>query len=624
MAKINVIKSALLAATILTGASFATPAIAQTDQELLNMAQEAEANRYWSAAEKFYRQMLQRNPARADLWDRLGDIIAAQGRPLDAADAFGRAANLEQNNLRLQTKAANANSAVSRPEQAIKFLTRAVALDPSNADNWFSKSANESWLGRYAEAESSLKSALAAGLPRNAENLTRLATLQQWQNKTEESNLNLERVYAMDPEEPLAILGMARLSGWQGNYHKALKLLEKYKANGGDALTYAQEKSILLAWADKPEASLAISDAALQEHPNDKNLGIGQVIAFSRLGEHDTAFDILEGLEANAQPGDLELAEIRRRITTPVRSNLSVGIGFSTDRDNIDIVGGEVEYSHAVNRNTFVRFGMEGARAKADKFSGLDRIDNDQFILKTGFWGEVDTKLAKNFWGAAKIGASFTNFGSPNRSIVRGGVNFTARASDDLWVKFGYERDHFLVSPRALSLGIIRNEEFIDFVWAPGTQYYINLRLSAFQNSDTNREKRADLTIIRALSRRANLKVDIGFNGVWYGYKFDLANGYYDPSFYQRYLFPLYFTIKISDDDNMVFTFAPGMQRDETFSNFNFAGVATLETTHGLFMDWLFKTKWSVYAGGAQSALNLAPTTNYWVVAGSITLVRRF
>lgn len=624
MAKIKAIKAALLAATVLTGASFSAPVIAQTDQELLNMAQEAEANRYWSAAEKFYRQMLQRNPGRADLWDRLGDIIAAQGRAVDAAEAFGKAADLAPNNLRLQTKAANAHSAISKPGEAIAYLTRAVALDPTNQDNWFSKSANESWLGRYAAAENSLKRAMAAGLPRNAENLTRLATLQQWQNKTEESNLILQEVYAQNPEEPLAILGIARLSGWQGNYHKALNLLEKYKANGGDELTYAQEKSILLAWADKPEESLAVSDAALQDYPDDRNLGIGQVIAFSRLGEHDTAFDILEGLEAQAAGPDLELAEIRRRITTPVRSNLSIGMGFSTDRDNIDIAGGEVVYSQSINRKTFVRFGMEGLRAKADKFSGLDRIDNMPAILKTGFWGEVDTKLAKNFWGAAKIGASFTNFGSPNRTIVRGGVKFTARASDDLWVKFGYERDHFVVSPRALSLGIIRNEEFIEFVWAPGTRYYIQARFSAFQNSDTNREKRADLTIIRALSRRANLKVDVGFNGVWYGYKFDLANGYYDPSFYRRYLFPLYFTVKISDDDNMVFTFAPGMQKDETFSGFRFAGVATLETTHGLFMDWQFKTKWSVYAGGAQSALNLAPTTNYWVVAGSITLVRRF
>ncbi|MEE8295322.1 MAG: tetratricopeptide repeat protein [Sphingomonadales bacterium] len=624
MAKIIAIKSALLAATVLTGASFAMPVLAQTDQELLNMAQEAEGNRYWSAAEKFYRQMLQRNPNRPDLWERLGDIIAAQGRPVDAARAFGRAANLAPNDLRLQTKAANAHSAVSKPEEAITFLTRAVAIDPGNAENWYAKSVNESWIGRYADAENSLKRAMAAGLPRNVENLTRLATLQQWQGKNEESNLILEEVFAQNPEEPLAILGIARLTGWQGNYHKALKLLEKYRANGGDELTYAQEKSILLAWADQPEESLKVSDAALQEHPGDKNLGIGQVIAFYRAGEFDTAFDILEGLENQAAGPDEELAELRRRISTPVRSNLSIGMGFSTDRDNIDIIGGEVVYSQALNRKTFVRFGFEGYRVKADQFSGLDRVDNMEAILNTGFWGEVDTKLAKNFWGAFKLGASFTNFGSPNRSTVIGGVKFTARTSDHLWIKFGYDRDHFMVSPRALSLGIIRSEEFIEFVWVPDPRYFIQARFSAFQNNDTNREKRADLTIIRALSRRTDLKVDVGFNGVWYGYKFDLANGYYDPSFYQRYLFPLYFTIKISDDDNMVFTFAPGMQKDETFNGFKFAGVATLETTHGLFMDWQFKTKWSVYAGGAQSALNLAPTTNYWVVAGSFVLVRRF
>lgn len=623
MAKIGIFKAILLTAAILCGATLATPpALAQTDQQLLDQAIQAEGARNWAAAENFYRQLLQRNPNRADLWERLGDVYGVQNRGVDAANAFARAADIAGGNVRIQLKTAQAYSAVEQPDNALPYLARAAAIDPGNADTWYNKSVTESWLGRYAEAEESLRRAFAAGLPRNGANLSRLATLQQWQGNNEAAEQTILEMQRVAPNDPESILGAARLYGWGGAYHRALNLLEDYKAAGGDELVYAQEKAILLAWADQPDASLKVSDTALQAHPGDRNLQISQVIAFNRARDYDTAFDILENLEAEAPPGDPELAELRRRFEAPLRSNLSVGAGFSTDRDNIDIVGGEVVYSQALDRGSFFRFGYSGLRAKADPFSGLDRIDNNDAILKNTVWGEFETLLSPDVLAAVKVGGSFTNFGP---DAVKIGARLSMRASDQLWVNVGYDRDLFVISPRALSLGIIRNEEYLEFVWVPDPRYYVQARFSLAQHNDTNRQKRGDLTIIRKVSRSPNLKVDAGFNAVWYGYRFQFNNGYYAPNFYQRYLFPLYFTVKISDDDNVVLTLAPGIQKDDTFSNFQFAGVGTIETTHGLFRDWMLKTKWSVYVGGSESALNLlAPATDYWVLSGSFVLVRRF
>lgn len=625
MAKINLIKTALLAATILGGTAISAPAFAQTDQELLNQAQQAESQQYWQAAERFYRQLLQRNPRRADLWERLGDIIAQQGgRGEDAAEALAMAADNAPRDARLQTKAAKAYASIAQPERAVEYFGKAVSIDPNNAENWYSKSANESWLGRYADAEASLQGAFRAGLPRNAENLSRLATLQQWQSKQDASNATIQEMVRLDPESPPSLLALARLLSWQGAYNRAKQHLERFLAAGGDELSYRQEMAIILAWTDKPDDSLQVSTEGLEANPGDRNLRLSQVIAFNRAREYDRSFEILEGLENEFGAGDPELMELRRRFEAPLRSSISVGTGFSTDRDNIDIIGADVVYSQAIGRGSFWRFGYQGRRAKADVFSGLDRVDNQAALLVNNVFTEYETLLSKNVLGSVRVGGSFTNFNSVNRQIFQVGAKLSFRLSQDVWLNVAYNRDHYVISPRSLSLGIVRNEEYAEFVWVPDSRFYIQARFTLAQHSDTNRQKRGDLTIIRAISRKSDLKVDFGFNAVWFGYRFQFNNGYYNPDFYQRYLFPVYFTIKLSDDDNVVLTFAPGLQKDSSFNNFQFAGAASMETTHGLFRDWQLKTRWTAYVGGSESALNLAPATDYWIISGNVVLTRRF
>jgi len=616
MEKIN-LKAALLAATFLSGAGLVQPALAQTDEELMDRALAAEGQEYWAAAERFYRQVLERDPSQGHLWERLADIIAKQGRALEAAEALSKAANIDTSNADLQSRTARAFAAANAPERALEYMNRALEIDSENQFFLESKAANETWLGRYAEAEQSLRSAFAQGLAETEENLLRLAKLQQWQNKLDDSLETLRRVNRINPENLEYLVLLTRLSSWRGDFKHALESIDEYRARGGDPVIAAREKAVILAWADKPEASLATSEPALAEAPDDVPLLIGQAIAYSRARDYETSFGIIERLEALTGGTD-EIAELRRILEAPVRSNVEVNFTASTDRDNITFYGGQTIATIALKRGTYLRFGGEGYHMTAIPFSGLDRIDNVGSIVKTGAFAELEVPLSNNVWAIVKAGGSFTDYGP---SAFQYDVRLRARTGDNTWLTFGANRDLFTVSPRSLSLGIINNQYFFQFDHTPDLDWYLQGRIEYNDLNDGNRKIQGEVTAIKSVMRRARYNLSIGLNGQWFGFDLDLANGYYDPSFYQRYLVPFYLNYKFNDDDNIVFTIAPGMHKDNSFAKFQFAGAASAELTLGLYRDWFFKAKFGAYLGGG-SAINMG--ANYWVVAGNARLVRRF
>lgn len=619
MAKV-ILKASILAAA-LAGTALTAPAFAQ-QEDLMSKALAAEGQRYWQAAENFYRQMLENEPERADLWKRLADIIAEEGgRGEEAAETFARAAELSPENAALQADAAAAYSIINQPETALTYITRATRLEPGNAEYWNSRSVLEGWLGNYAAAEVSMNRAFDNGLPRSEEALVRLATLQQWQNKLVESSATLQELIAAYPDNQLQLLNLARLYSWRGNFAVALQYVDAYREAGGDPLVHAQEKSLYLAWADRPDASRAISAPALAENPDDPKLLIATAIAQQRGREFDEMFSTLDRLdEVTATSGEAQ--EIRRILTAHLRSNVDVRFTASTDRDDIDIAGGQAVVSYALKPGTFFRLGGESYYVNAPAGSGLDRIDGGETIIKSGGWAEIEAPLGDNVWGSAQIGGVFTDF---NSSTTKVNTQLHVRASDQATFTFGYDRDLFMVSPRALSLGIVRNETFIRTVWTPSLKWYVEARGAYFWLNDNNEEWRGDLTVIRQVFRRNQVNMDIGFTGTWFGYEQDLANGYYDPGFYQRYLFPLYFYFKFSDNDGLSITISPGIQKDDSMDRFHFAGAVSFESTHGLYEDWMLKTWLSAYVGGSGSALDPSLNINdYYIVSGGLRLVRRF
>lgn len=617
MAKIA-FKATLLAATILTSGALVQPAFAQTDDELISKAADAEEQQYWAAAEGFYRQLIQRHPDQGYLYERLSDIIAAQGRSLEAAEALSKAADLDPDNADLQDRTARAFAAADQPERALDYMNRALEIDSNNQFFLESKAANETWLGHYADAEQTLLDAYAQGLPETEENLLRLAKLQQWQNKLDASLVTLKKVNNLNPKNLEYLVLLTRMYSWRGSYEKALATIDEYQERDGDPLVAAREKAVILAWGDRPEASLAVSKPALAKAPDDVPLLIGQAVAYSRGRNYDQMYATMDRIDQLTGGSD-EAAELRRILETPLRSNLDVTFSASTDRDNITFYGGQAIASIALKKpGTFFRFGGEGVEVTAPAFGGLDRIDNVGSITKTSAFGEVELPLSDNAWFRFRAGESFTDFG-PNAFMYQAELN--VRTDDKTRLVFGANRDFFMISPRAISLGIVNNQYYAVFNHTPNSDWFLQARFEYNDLTDGNRKVLGDATLIRSVVRHSDFNISVGINGQWFGFSQTLSNGYYNPQFYQRYLFPVYFTYKINDDDNLVITVAPGLHKDDTFTGFDFAGSASAELTLGLYRDWMFKAKFGAYIGGGSAISNV---TDYWVIAGDARIVRRF
>lgn len=617
MAKVTV--NASIVAAILAGTALASPALAQ-QEDLLEQALDAEGQRYWQAAEAFYRQLLARDSDRADLWKRLADIIAEQGgRDEEAAEAFARAADLESGNAELQAEASAAYSTIDQPEPAYTYIKRALEIDPDNPAYWNSRSVLEGWLGDYPAAEKSLKQAFRHGLERSEPALVRLATLQQWQGKLVESSNVLEEVVERFGGGQIILLNLARLYSYRGDYATALEYIETYKETGGEEFEYAREKSLYLAWANRPDASKAVSAPALAENPEDPDLLISTAIALQRERDYDAMIETLDRLD-QVTGSNQEAQLIRTILTTETRSNADLRFMASTDRDNILTYGGSGVFTYALKPGTYLRLGGEVFHLEARSGSGLDRIDNGPDILNSAVWGEIEAPLGDNVWGSLLLGESFTDFG-PDAFKANAQVHF--RTSDETTVSFGYDRDLFMRSPRALSLGIIRNESYIDLVWTPSIKWYIQLRGTYAWLNDTNEQGQGELTVIREVFRRNKINMDIGFSGTWFGYQQDLPNGYYDPSFVQQYFLPIYFYFKFNDNDGLSITVSPGFIKDNTMANFEFAGAISTELTFGLYRDWMMRLWTSTYIGGSGSAIT-PNIDDYFLISGGLRLVRRF
>lgn len=594
-----------------------TPAAEARDQRTVSLIPEEilklEMDMRWAEAEIAYRALLAQKPVPRGLWLRYVDVLVVQGKTEEAATALARAAKADPDDHLLAARASSANAQAGRARVAMGLIESALAAAPDRPEYLDRHARLATWAKDYDAARISL-GRLVANQSGDADLRLRYGRVLAWLGRTNGARKEIARALKLRPEMTEARLDLARLQSWQGHYKAALASLEDYRSVGGDAAKYAGEKALNLAWANRPDASLAVSGPALVAAPGDRSLLYSQAVALERAHRHAEATARLRQIEA-ISPDEPDTMLLRRLLSVPDASNLSAGVTASADRDGIDILSMQALATYALKDDNRISIGGDYAYVSAPTGSGLDRIDGGENIEVKRVWAEARVDLSDRTAVTAKLGLGDTDFGS-TRAIY--GIEVSHRASDTLQLGISHNRDYHAVSPRSLSLDVMRSETRASVSYAPDFNWQLDLSAGYSDFSDGNSALRGDATIRRAILRSATLNADIGLSATWYGYDRNLDNGYYDPAFYQRYLVPFYLYMKLNDGDGISIVFAPGIQKDDQMSSFAFSGNTYAEGTFGLYKKWMLKGRIGLTAARSDYS------DNYWVASGGLYLTRRF
>jgi hypothetical protein len=190
--------------------------------------------------------------------------------------------------------------------------------------------------------------------------------------------------------------------------------------------------------------------------------------------------------------------------------------------------------------------------------------------------------------------------------------------ADEFNITLTHAYGYYVISPKAVSLGIRQRYSGIEASWSPDFVHTVDAVLSYTAFSDDNSRWEAILGPRRAVLRSGKLNADLGVLSLWEGFEKRVNNGYYDPELYQLYALRGFAYWKMSDDDGVSATALIGLQKDDTMDSFRSAMSLDLEGTFGLYRDWMLKVR-----AGATNNLRQA-TGAFRAVIGSISLTRRF
>ncbi len=203
-------------------------------------ALKAEMEKRWGDAERIYRELLAKEPGRIDILQRLDDVLAAQGKKLEAAQILAQVADQRADDANLQLRASQAFGAADRPADALRYVDRALALRPNDQSLHRQRAQVATWAGDYAQAVESLRILVEAN-PGDFKLKRDLAQILGWQGHWDEAAKIVSTYVADHPDDKAALLDLARIQSAAGDPDAAQQSLKRYRDAGGDEATYQRE-----------------------------------------------------------------------------------------------------------------------------------------------------------------------------------------------------------------------------------------------------------------------------------------------------------------------------------------------------------------------------------------------
>jgi hypothetical protein len=222
-------------------------------------------------------------------------------------------------------------------------------------------------------------------------------------------------------------------------------------------------------------------------------------------------------------------------------------------------------------------------RLYADEGSGYETIAGDTSIDHRSAWIGVSHRFNETYKLQGYIGVAETD---DNSEFIYNATLFW-QPSDTFKAQFSHNYGYYLISPKSVSLDIMKRTTRVDMQWYPTLEDQVKLSLDYSTFSDGNDRWGTIAEVIHQIDRRQYWNYDLGVSAILYGFSDDFDHGYYDPEWSQTYFLTGYAYWKISQEDGVSFSVSLGTTKDDQMDNFEFASSVNVEGTFGLYSDWM-------------------------------------
>ena len=570
----------------------------------------AELQKDWNEASHHYRWQLQKEPYNVRLWLRLRDVERAAGNTDEVVSAMEGAVLARPDDPTLRYQLMQLYSEQNQPQKALEQVNKALELAPDNIEYLMAHAALANWLKKSESAEESYARVLRID-PDNREALLNQARSLKWAGKTDRAAGAYDRYCEKYPDDKAALNEYIITQGERGNYYRALKLSEQYGQKFGEDEPYRITRATILAWADRPDAALELADPLTVQNPDNFDAVYAQTLARHYANRPREALAGVDEM-ARIRPESMVTENTRTFINIPLRSNVWASFDWYHDSDSIDLYQSRLQGELQIRPETKILAGAKYNYQKADNGSGLEAVNDKGWYGHKVFYAGVNHRFLPSLAVDATAGYAATD--DKDTFAYTLGADF--RFSDSWRARLERWYDFSLRSPRTTSLGIKEGVNTLQVTWKPDLIFTVDGSGRYGDLSDDNTFWDAQLAPRAGILRTQRLNLDIGPVAYLLSYKDDLADGYYDPDFYQKYMIRLYGYWKINDNNGISFTAAWGEHKDDQMNGFRSTQDISLQGYFGIYKDLFVKVRAGTShnlreSNEAYDAYFLGATVNY-------------
>ena len=198
--------------------SLPTPAQSAEFQKLSSEAQAAIDRHDHEKARIALESLLSLDPRQAEVHQRLGAVLQAQGKWTEAEAEYSKALKCDHDYVLASVGLGQVETALGRPTAGLKHIDQALEIDPGPAEGHFARGQTLEALGRSDEALAAYFRSLERD-PGMARAMLRIATIQLARKQPEQALARLNHTLDLTPDDAEAHLqrGLAYLALNQPN-----------------------------------------------------------------------------------------------------------------------------------------------------------------------------------------------------------------------------------------------------------------------------------------------------------------------------------------------------------------------------------------------------------------------